>query len=118
MPSFLVGWALGFGYFVAGLWWTGNALLVEADEFAWALPLAVLGLPAYLALFYGLATFLARLIWTDGFARLQALAAAFWLAEWLRAFVLTGFPWNADGYAMMPFPVMMQSLAVTGTFAM
>jgi apolipoprotein N-acyltransferase len=118
MPSFMVGWAFGFGYFVAGLWWMGNALLVEADEFAWALPLAVLGVPAYLALFYGLATFLARLIWTDGFARLLALAAAFGLAEWLRSFVLTGFPWNAVGYAIMPFPMMMQSVAVAGTLAM
>lgn len=118
MPSFTVGWAFGFGYFVAGLWWTGNALLVEADEFAWALPLAILGLPAYLALFYGLATFLSRLLWSDGFARLLALAAAFGLAEWLRSFVLTGFPWNAVGYAIMPFPVMMQSVAVTGSLAM
>jgi len=118
LPSFMVGWAFGFGYFVAGLWWTGNALLVEADEFAWALPLAILGLPAYLALYYGLATFLARLLWTDGFARLLVLAAAFGLAEWLRAFVLTGFPWNAVGYSMMPFPLMMQSVAVTGTYAM
>jgi apolipoprotein N-acyltransferase len=118
LSSFWVGWSFGFGYFVAGLWWTGAALLVEADEFAWALPLAILGLPACLALFYGFATFIARMIWTDGLTRLLALAAAFGLAEWLRATVLTGFPWNAIGYAMMPFPVMMQSVAVTGSYVM
>lgn len=118
LPSFWVGWSFGLGYFVAGLWWTGAALLVEADEFAWALPLAILGLPAYLALFYGLATLLARMIWTDGLTRLFAFAAAFGLAEWLRATVLTGFPWNAIGYAVMPFPVMMQSVAVVGSYAM
>ena len=39
----LDGWWLGFGYFVAGLWWLGDAFLVEADRFAWALPLGVLG---------------------------------------------------------------------------
>lgn len=118
MPSFWVGWSFGLGYFVAGLWWTGAALLVEADEFAWALPLAILGLPAYLALFYGLATFLARIVWTDGLTRLFALAAALGLTEWLRATVLTGFPWNAIGYAMMPFPIMMQSVALVGSYAM
>lgn len=118
LSSFWVGWSFGFGYFVAGLWWTGAALLVEADEFAWALPLAIIGLPAYLALFYGFATFVARMIWTDGLTRLFALAAAFGLAEWLRATVLTGFPWNAIGYAMMPFPVMMQSVALVGSPAM
>ena len=45
-PCALVGWAWGFGYCVAGLWWLGSAFLVEADEFLWALPLGVVGLPA------------------------------------------------------------------------
>lgn len=118
MPAFLVGWAFGLGYFVAGLWWTANALLVEADEYAWALPLAIFGLPAYLAIFYGLATMLARLLWTDGGLRLFSLAAAFGLMEWLRGFVLTGFPWNAIGQALMPFPLMMQSVFLTGSLLM
>lgn len=114
--AFAIGWLFGFGYFVANLWWLGNALLVDAEEFAWALPLAVLGLPAYLALFYGLAAALARLFWSDGVGRLAALAAAFGIAEWLRSFVLTGFPWNAIGYGAMPVPLMMQSDAVLGIF--
>jgi apolipoprotein N-acyltransferase len=118
LPAFVTGWAFGLGYFVAGLWWTGSSLLVEADEFAWALPLAVLGLPAVLAIYYGLATAFARLFWADGFGRILALAAAFGLAEWLRGFLLTGFPWNAVGQGMMPFPLMMQSLAVVGSHAM
>ena len=29
-----LGWAWGFGYFTAGLWWLGAAFLVEADQFA------------------------------------------------------------------------------------
>lgn len=115
--AFLTGWYFGFGYFVAGLWWLGAALLVEADAFAWALPLAVLGLPACLAIFYGLATALAKLFWSDGVGRVAALAASFGLAEWLRSFVATGFPWNAVGYAAMPVPVMMQSSWVLGLLA-
>lgn len=115
--SFWTGWLFGFGYFVCGLWWLGNALLLEADEFAWAIPLAVIGLPAVLALFYGLATLLARLVWSDGVGRIAALAAAFGLVEWLRSFVATGFPWNAIGYAAMPVPVMMQSSYVLGILA-
>ncbi len=112
--AFLTGWLFGFGYFVAGLWWLGNALLVEADEFAWALPLAIVGLPAVLAIFYGLATLVARLLWSDGWGRLAALAVGFGLAEWLRGFVATGFPWNAIGYGAMPIPLMMQSAHVIG----
>ena len=113
-PAFFVGWSFGFGYFLGGLWWLGNALLVEADDYAWALPLAVVGLPAFLALYYGLASALARLFWSDGFGRIAVLAVAFGIAEWLRGVLFTGFPWNAVGYGLMPMPLMMQSARVVG----
>nr|WP_244598119.1 apolipoprotein N-acyltransferase [Pseudohoeflea suaedae] len=113
-PAFATGWSFGFGYFVGGLWWLGAALLVEADAFAWALPLAVLGLPALLAIFYGLAAALARLFWSDGFGRIAILAAAFGLIEFAREFLLSGFPWNALGMTLMPTPLMMQPAALVG----
>jgi apolipoprotein N-acyltransferase len=94
------GWWLGFGYFVAGLWWLGAAMLVEADQFAWALPLAVLGLPAVLALFTAVGFVLSRLLWSPGSLRVFALAAGLGAAEWLRGHVLTGFPWNDIGMAL------------------
>lgn len=112
------GWWFGFGYFVAGLWWIGTAFLIDAEEFAWALPLAVLGLPAILAIFYGFACALAALLWRPGLVRLLALAAGFALAEWLRSFLFTGFPWNAIGYAVMPMPLLMQTAALVGLVGM
>jgi apolipoprotein N-acyltransferase len=117
-PAFATGWWFGLGYFAAGLWWVGNALLVEAESFAWALPLAVLGLPAILALFYGLAAAMARLAWIDGLGRIASVAVAFGIAEWLRAVLFTGFPWNAIGYAAMPVPLLMQSVALAGLTGM
>ena len=47
-----IGWWFGFGYFVPGLFWIGEAFLVEAETFAVLLPFAVTLLPAGLALFY------------------------------------------------------------------
>jgi apolipoprotein N-acyltransferase len=117
-PAFAAGWWFGFGYFLAGLWWIGSALLVEADSFAWALPLAVLGIPLLLAFFYGFAAAIARLLWSDDIGRIAALAFAFGLAEWLRGVLFTGFPWNAVGYAAMPVPLLMQSVSVTGMAGM
>lgn len=117
-PAAKIGWWFGFGYFVSGLWWIGTALLVDAEQFAWALPLAVLGLPAFLAIFYAFAVLLARLLWSDGLGRIFALAFGFALAEWLRTFLFTGFPWNAIGYAAMPVPLLMQSVAVLGLVGM
>jgi len=98
--AFAAGWWWGFGYFVAGLWWLGAAFLVDADHFAWALPLGVLGLPAALALFPALGFALARLVWPSGAARPLALAFGLGLSEWLRCVVLTGFPWNEIGMAL------------------
>lgn len=114
--SFVLGWLFGFGYFTGGLWWTGNALLVEADQFAWALPFAIFGLPAVLAIYHGLALALARMLWSEGVGRIAALAAAFAVVEWLRSWLLTGFPWNAIGYGAMPVPIMMQSVHFAGIF--
>lgn len=114
--AFFLGWLFGLGYFVGGLWWIGNALMVEADEFAWALPFAILGLPAFLALYYGLAAALARLFWSDGAGRIASLAASFAFAEWLRGWLATGFPWNAIGYGAMPMPLLMQSAHFAGIF--
>ncbi|WP_113153818.1 apolipoprotein N-acyltransferase [Nitratireductor sp. OM-1] len=118
LPAFKIGWWFGFGYFLFGLWWIGNALLVEAENFAWLLPFAVVGLPAVLAVFYGLAAALARSFWSDGIFRLVALAFAFGVIEWIRSVVLTGFPWHAIGYAAMPTLLTMQSAKLVGLAGM
>lgn len=115
---FATGWWFGFGYFIGGLWWVGNAMMVDLARYAWALPFAVLLLPAILALFYGLAAALARPFWSDGIGRIAALAAAFGVAEWLRVVLFTGFPWNAIGYAAMPVPLLMQSVGLVGMTGM
>lgn len=117
-PAFAVGWWFGFGYFLVGLWWIGGAVLVEADSFAWALPFAVVGIPLILSFFYAFAAVLGRLLWSGGIGRIAALAFAFGLTEWLRGFLFTGFPWNPIGLAGMPFPLLMQSVVLTGVFGM
>jgi len=117
-PAFAIGWWFGFGYFLAGLWWIGGALLIEAESFAWALPFAVLGIPLLLAFFYGFATAGARIFWGNDICRIAALAFGFGLVEWLRAVLFTGFPWNPVGLAAMPTPLLMQSVAVTSVTGM
>ncbi|MBX3598969.1 MAG: apolipoprotein N-acyltransferase [Rhizobiaceae bacterium] len=117
-PAFVTGWWFGFGYFLAGMWWVGSALTVESQTYAWALPFAIVGLPLVLALYFGLATALARLLWSDGIGRIAALGAAFALAEWLRGTLLTGFPWNPIGFGLMPVPVLMQSVGIVSDIGM
>jgi apolipoprotein N-acyltransferase len=98
--AFGAGWWMGFGYFLAGLWWVGAAFLVEADKFAWALPLGVVALPAVLALFPAAGFAIARALWSPGPARVFALAFGLGAAEWARGLLFTGFPWNDLGMAL------------------
>src|SRR5215210_1076204 len=114
----VAGWAWGFGYFVAGLWWLGSAFLVEADQFAWALPFGVLGLPAVLAFFPALGFALSRLLWSLGAGCLFALAFGLSASEWLRGHLFTGFPWNTLGMALAQNAWLMQGASLAGLYGL
>jgi apolipoprotein N-acyltransferase len=114
----MAGWWFGLGYFVPGLYWIGYAFLVDASTFAWLMPFAVLGLPAYLALFTAFGFALARLIWTRDASRVIALAASLTVSEWLRGHVLTGFPWNTFGYALTEPLALAQTASLIGLWGL
>jgi apolipoprotein N-acyltransferase len=113
-----IGWWFGFGYFVPGLFWVGEAFLVEAETFAPLLPFAVTLLPAYLALYWGAAAGLAAGLWSGHLQRVLWLSLTLSAAEWVRGHALSGFPWNTLGYALTyPLPLM-QSAAVLGIYGL
>jgi apolipoprotein N-acyltransferase len=114
----MTGWWFGLGYFVPGLYWIGYAFLVDAPTFAWLMPFATLGLPAYLALFTALGFALARLLWTRDASRVIALAASLTFSEWLRGHTLTGFPWNAFGYALAEPLALAQTASLIGLWGL
>lgn len=114
----MAGWWFGFGYFIPGLYWIGYAFLVDADTFAWLLPAAICGLPAYLALFTAFGFALARLLWTRDASRILALAAGLTIGEWLRGHVLTGFPWNTFGYALTEPLALAQTASLIGVWGL
>jgi apolipoprotein N-acyltransferase len=124
--AFLLGWSFGFGFFLAGLYWIGAALLVDIDSFWWLMPFAVLGIPAGLAIFTGAAVLAAvevrRVLALRGSARILVLAIAWCVAEWLRGHILTGFPWNLVGYAWSgAFPgsdAMLQITSIIGIYGL
>jgi apolipoprotein N-acyltransferase len=112
------GFWFGLGYFVVGLYWIGYAFLVDAPTFAWLMPFAVLGLPAYLALFTAAGFGLARLLWTRDATRLLALALGLTVTEWLRGHLLSGFPWNSFGYALSEPLALAQTASLIGLWGM
>jgi apolipoprotein N-acyltransferase len=114
----VAAWWFGFGYFFCGLYWIGEAFLVEADKFGWALPFAVTLMPAGLALFWAGAAAAARAFWRQGIARVLILAVALAAAEWLRGHIFTGFPWNVLGYSLTYPLLMMQAASLLGIYGL
>ena len=113
-----VSWWFGFGYFLAGLFWVGEAFLVEAETFAVLLPVAVTLLPAGMAMYHAAAGALAACLWRAGPSRVLLLALSLSAMEWLRGHAFSGFPWNVLGYALTyPLPLM-QSAALLGVYGL
>lgn len=115
---FAAGWLFGLGHFAAGLYWISHALLIEPLRHGWLVPLAVGGLGALMGVFVGLAALAARFAAPPGIARVLALAAAWTVGEWVRSWLMTGFPWNLIGTVWMPLDGMLQSAAVIGTYGL
>jgi apolipoprotein N-acyltransferase len=114
----LTGFWFGFGYFLAGLYWTAEAFLVEPWRHGWLIPLVLTALPGGLALFFAAAAGLAMALWRPGAARVFALAIAFGLAEFARGHLLTGLPWNLLGYGLTANGPMLQLAALFGVYAL
>jgi apolipoprotein N-acyltransferase len=121
-----LGYVFGLGFFLAGLYWIAASLFVDIARFWWALPFAVLGLPAYLALYpavaLGLTSLGTRALRLPAGARVCLFAVAWSAAEWARGHFLTGLPWNLVGYAWSGgFPgslAMLQSVAWVGIYGL
>jgi apolipoprotein N-acyltransferase len=115
--AFRDGWWFGFGHFIAGLYWIGFSLLVDAAQYAWLYPFAVLCIPAVIALYTGIVAALTRLAPAGG-AGVIALAAAWTTIEWVRGILFTGFPWNAIGVVWTAMDATMQFAAVGGMYGL
>ena len=117
-----LGWCFGFGQFLTGLAWIGEAFLVEAELFLWALPFAVTGLPAGLALFHAVAfavwaALYRRLAWSKP-AALIGLALALSAAAFLRGHILTGLPWNLPAMGWAGWLYLAQPVALIGPYGL
>lgn len=116
---FLVLWWFGFGHFAFSNAWMANAILVRSEEFGWLYPIALIGPGAVLATAPALLlTILWRVGWPYGLARILLLTFAWCLAEWLRCWFLTGYPWNLIGYVWSTNLPILQSVSVIGVLGL
>ncbi|MEM7618709.1 MAG: hypothetical protein AAF244_04930, partial [Pseudomonadota bacterium] len=116
---FFASFLFSIGYFVAGLNWIGNALLVEGNDYRWVWPIAVIALPTLLSLFTALFTTVAHIISDKksiiGFLCFCALLS---LSEFTRGYIFTGFPWNLYGYTWLGLMPIAQTVSIIGPYGL
>ena len=116
--AFLRGWLMGLSYFGVSTWWIAEAFMVDAANQGWMAPFAVAAMAAGMALFWGLAAVLYRLLRPAGVRRVLVFAGAFAALEWTRGHVLTGFPWNLPGETWRAGSAVSQTAALVGAYGL
>ena len=115
--AMFIGFAFGLGYFLVGVSW----VYVSLHDFG-AMPAALAAiltvlfcciLAAYPAaigyLYYALGT-------RSAYSTLMVLPALWALADWVRGWMFTGFPWISFGYAQVPASPLAGYVPVLGVY--
>lgn len=116
--AFLRGWLAGVGYFLVCVWWLAEPFQVDAAHQGWMAPFAVTLTTAGLALFWGVAGLVYRLLAPRTVGRVLVFAGVFAFFEWLRGHVLTGFPWDLPGETWKAGSAMSQPAALVGAYGL
>ena len=115
---FFYGWFFGFGYFLTNLYWVTISLTFDKN-FSFLIPFAIILIPSFLALFYGLITLIFYLFNPKNIlSAFFGFAVFFGTVEFIRGIILTGFPWNLIIYSFSKNLNFLSILSVIGTYSL
>ncbi|MEM7610501.1 MAG: apolipoprotein N-acyltransferase [Pseudomonadota bacterium] len=99
--AFWTGFAFGGGGFLAGTYWLYHSIHTIGQAPVVLALFLMLGLVAIMALYFGACAVLVnRLSAASRPLAIALLPGVFVLLEWLRGWVLSGFPWLSLGYSL------------------
>ena len=115
---FIYGWIFGFGYFFTNLYWISISLTFD-QNYKFLIPLTIFLIPSFLALFYGLVSFLFLIFKTKNIlSSLLLFSLIFGATEFIRGIFLTGFPWNLIVYSFSNQLEFISIISIIGTYGL
>ena len=113
---FIFGLAFGFGFYLSGIYWITHSLTFD-ENFKILIPFALIFIPLFLSLFIGLTILLIGPYIKLDFSSLFIFSAGLAVSDFLRANLLTGFPWNLWAYSLISINEILQILNLIGLFS-
>ena len=115
---FFYGWFLGFGYFLTNLYWITISLTFD-ENFYFLIPIALIIIPSFLALFYGLISFFFYLLSPKNLvSAFFIFSLLFGIIEFIRGTIFSGFPWNLLVYSFSESLNFISVLSIIGTYSL
>ena len=116
--SFKIGWLFGIGYFFSNIYWIVYSLTFE-NIYKPFIPIALILIPSFLGLFYGFITLIvSRFKLEKNFSSILIFSLVFAVVEFVRGFILGGFPWNLIVYSWTNYLNSLQILSAVGTYSL
>ena len=113
---FFVGYFFGIGFYLTGTYWISNSLQFD-QSLKNLIPLTTILIPLLLGLFNGLGTLVCGKYLRNDLKSIFLFCALISIIDYLRAKILTGFPWNLWAYSWSWFYEFIQILNPIGLFA-
>ena len=113
---FLFGLLFGFGFYLISLSWITNSLTFE-ENFKILIPFALILVPLFLSLFMAFTILFVGPHLKMNYSSILVLSASFALSDYLRAKLLTGFPWNLWAYSTSWIREILQIINVIGLYS-
>ena len=96
----------GFGLFITGTYWIYISVAIFGNAPVWIALLLMIGLVLIMSLYlWATAWLISRLAGGEPWLLLIVAPAAWVFIEWLRGWILTGFPWLTLGYSQIDSPL-------------
>ena len=113
---FIFGTVFGFGFYLSGLHWIVNSLTFD-ENFKFLIPFGLIFIPLFLSLFISLTVIIIGPYLKLNIPSIFLFSASFALSDYIRAKILTGFPWNLWAYSFSWATEFLQVLNHIGLFA-